>query len=606
MHIIIRRLRTGLVVAAVAAVVLALSTPSLIANNPRGARYCSDTDHVFWFVQTSDTHIGSSGSTDANNLRWLVTTARSVIKPLFTVVTGDLTDSTNGNFLGIPNGPYQTEWNEYKNIVDPAVTATDYFDIPGNHDAYNDKTFAYYRANSVQGRASGGQLQLSWTRVLPFGTYHFLGVNTADNTGAKFSLTSPYGDHAGLDTTELSFIETKLADNAAANLTFVFGHHPVTATGTSTDTYLYYGQQQFISDLDRHQASAYGYGHTHASAVTQFTGNTYTGTMSNGGIRYVNVASLGKSSSGQYTVFAVDCDGVSQVPANVGTWPVVMITAPVSKYAGSAANPFAYSVPNASNPIRALVFDSAAVSNVVYRVDGASTWTSMTPVAGNAALWTANWDATNAATGSHTIEVKATGSSTVSNIITVDLVRSGNVAPSATNDSYTITQDKTLTVAAPGVLNNDTDADGNTMTAVKKSEPQHGAVALNANGSFTYTPATGFVGTDSFTYAASDGLLESTIAVVTLTVTAAPVTDTVTITRATYSSGTRQLSVTATSSQQPNVTLTVKNYGTMTWKAASAAYTYVKKTSKPASVTVTSTGGDTATATVTTVAAPTK
>jgi len=59
-------------------------------------------------------HIGTRGTTDSSRLQWLVTTARSVIKPLFIVATGDLTDSTNGNFFGItetdriePSGPVQ-------------------------------------------------------------------------------------------------------------------------------------------------------------------------------------------------------------------------------------------------------------------------------------------------------------------------------------------------------------------------------------------------------------------------------------------------------------------------------------------------------------------
>jgi VCBS repeat-containing protein len=50
------------------------------------------------------------------------------------------------------------------------------------------------------------------------------------------------------------------------------------------------------------------------------------------------------------------------------------------------------------------------------------------------------------------------------------------------------------------------------------SGPAHGTLALNANGSFTYTPAANFNGTDTFTYRASDGTLTSNLATVTLTV----------------------------------------------------------------------------------------
>ena len=96
----------------------------------------------------------------------------------------------------------------------------------------------------------------------------------------------------------------------------------------------------------------------------------------------------------------------------------------------------------------------------------------------------------------------------------------GNRAPLAVNDSYTTNQGTTLTVASPGLLTDDTDADGNTLTAIKVTNPAHGTVTVNANGSFTYTPTAGFSGTDTFTYKANDGLVDSNTATVTITVNA--------------------------------------------------------------------------------------
>jgi len=75
-----------------------------------------------------------------------------------------------------------------------------------------------------------------------------------------------------------------------------------------------------------------------------------------------------------------------------------------------------------------------------------------------------------------------------------------NDAPVAVNDSYTTAEDTTLNVAAPGVLANDTDVDGGTLSAVLVSQPTHGSLTLNSNGSFTYVPAANYNGTDSFTY----------------------------------------------------------------------------------------------------------
>src|SRR5207302_10155153 len=71
-----------------------------------------------------------------------------------------------------------------------------------------------------------------------------------------------------------------------------------------------------------------------------------------------------------------------------------------------------------------------------------------------------------------------------------------------------------------GVLGNDSDVDGDTLTAVLVSGPTKGSLTLNANGSFTYTPNANVNGTDSFTYKANDGALDSNTATVTITINA--------------------------------------------------------------------------------------
>nr|WP_232523476.1 LamG-like jellyroll fold domain-containing protein [Nocardioides sp. MAH-18] len=94
-----------------------------------------------------------------------------------------------------------------------------------------------------------------------------------------------------------------------------------------------------------------------------------------------------------------------------------------------------------------------------------------------------------------------------------------NTAPVATADAYSTKQGTALSVAAPGVLGNDTDADADPVTATGVTQPGHGSVTLAGNGSLTYTPAAGFHGTDTFSYRATDGTAESAPATVTITVT---------------------------------------------------------------------------------------
>ena len=93
-----------------------------------------------------------------------------------------------------------------------------------------------------------------------------------------------------------------------------------------------------------------------------------------------------------------------------------------------------------------------------------------------------------------------------------------NDAPVAVNDNYDVDEDMTLNIAAAGVLANDEDIDGDALTAVKASDPSNGTLTLNADGSFSYTPASNFNGVDSFTYRANDGMADSNIATVNITV----------------------------------------------------------------------------------------
>jgi VCBS repeat-containing protein len=103
-----------------------------------------------------------------------------------------------------------------------------------------------------------------------------------------------------------------------------------------------------------------------------------------------------------------------------------------------------------------------------------------------------------------------------------------NQAPVAVDDSYEVDEDQVLSVVAPGVLDNDTDVDGDSLTAVLVSGVSNGSLTFNSDGSFTYTPNADFNGSDSFTYVATDGALDSNLATVTITVNAvndAPVID---------------------------------------------------------------------------------
>jgi VCBS repeat-containing protein len=109
---------------------------------------------------------------------------------------------------------------------------------------------------------------------------------------------------------------------------------------------------------------------------------------------------------------------------------------------------------------------------------------------------------------------------------TVNLtVNAVNDAPVAITDTYSTPEDTPLVVNAPGVLSNDTDIDSTGLTTVLVAGPAHGSLILNSDGSFTYTPSANYTGTDSFTYRASDGSLQSALPTVTVSLEVTEVND---------------------------------------------------------------------------------
>lgn len=111
-------------------------------------------------------------------------------------------------------------------------------------------------------------------------------------------------------------------------------------------------------------------------------------------------------------------------------------------------------------------------------------------------------------TDRHVLVFAADGyTSVTSNPIEVRSASVINQPPVALGDEYKTIEgfEHTLNVSASeGVLQNDRDPEGGTLTAMNASDPPHGGVALVNDGSFSYTPEGGFFGDDRFTYQAAD------------------------------------------------------------------------------------------------------
>ncbi|MGF1522503.1 MAG: Ig-like domain-containing protein [Leptolyngbyaceae cyanobacterium] len=99
------------------------------------------------------------------------------------------------------------------------------------------------------------------------------------------------------------------------------------------------------------------------------------------------------------------------------------------------------------------------------------------------------------------------GTDTATVTVAVTITPPPNTAPDAVADSATTPQNEAVTI---DVLGNDADAEGDDLSVTEVGEAVNGTVAIDAEGTVTYTPNADFVGTDSFTYTVSDGDLTDT------------------------------------------------------------------------------------------------
>jgi ELWxxDGT repeat protein len=142
---------------------------------------------------------------------------------------------------------------------------------------------------------------------------------------------------------------------------------------------------------------------------------------------------------------------------------------------------------------------------------------SETLASGDGRVWVlGNLSGVTAAVGQYTLQLVAAGSDIIDaqgNALATDAhaswTNTEHAAPVAVDDTLNVGNALVFRRPAPGVLGNDRVASGCSGSAQLLSAPQHGSLTLATDGSFQYSPAAGFSGTDSFTYRVSDGTFQS-------------------------------------------------------------------------------------------------
>ena len=137
--------------------------------------------------------------------------------------------------------------------------------------------------------------------------------------------------------------------------------------------------------------------------------------------------------------------------------------------------------------------------------------------ADNTVTYTANAGFTGTDTFSYTASDGNGGTDT--GAVTVLVAPAGNVAPVATDDTFTVNEDSGTSLL--DVLGNDSDPDGDTLTVTAVTQPAPGTGSVINNGtSVSYTPPLNFHGSTSFSYTIDDGNGHTATATVTVNVTA--------------------------------------------------------------------------------------
>lgn len=373
-----------------------LFSTAILNGDTAEPKYRADAGHIFWFVQLSDVHY-SKAQYFADQDDHAYDEGLKTVNPAFTVVTGDLTDCKVGIYP-TQGAHHEQEFVLYRNeLTKRGITYGKYFDLAGNHDSYWDPGLTLHKKYSIIGEASG-KSQIFWRLGFSYGSYLFLGMNTADNAGPTFMQdTDQRGD---IDQFEIDEAVAEMDKYSDAAVVFGFGHHDTEATDNFAPL-----QTAFNSRGVKYWA----HGHEHDLGV-RVTGNA---------VRY-RMSSTGQMEDVNFTVFALDNDIVSRTTVNIDDpWPLIVVSAPAeSKWINkavdgtetTAVNPHAPVVPKACKtaPLRALVFSTGSVASVEFKIDsGASA--NMTKSASNNALWKGTFDATALTVGEHTMNVTSGG-----------------------------------------------------------------------------------------------------------------------------------------------------------------------------------------------------
>jgi large repetitive protein len=276
------------------------------------------------------------------------------------------------------------------------------------------------------------------------------------------------------------------------------------------------------------QTNTFGTGQTPATIGISPNPQSFTACSSDGGATnfksYTFTIPAG-APSGTYNVSASVSDAAGSYNVNQASFDLVVNRPPTADAGGDANEKYFVNVGSTvtlngsgTDPENKPLTYAWKFNNVDENNDG--------NLYDDATVQNPTFSAVGKAAGNYPVELKVTDQAglTATDDATV-VVQNPNTPPVANNDNYSVNEGGTLNVSAPGVLGNDTDANSNPLTATLVGTGPSNASSFNFNpdGSFVYIHDGSETTSDSFTYKANDGTVDSNVAQVNITI--APVDD---------------------------------------------------------------------------------
>ena len=410
------------------------------------------------------------------------------------VVAGDGSYTVNADLSGFNYGTITVKADVVNSQGNPAPTATDTTlksnlapTATGGSQSTNEDTAV--SGSLIGGDGNGDPITFAIDTMPAHGTV----VITDMTTGAYTYTPSP--DYNGSDSFTFTVNDGALTSSpATVNITVLPMNDPPTAAGSSETTLENTALSAAVSGTDVD-------GDTLTYAVSTLPAHGTLLLNDDGTYTYTPAANYYGSDSFAFTV----SDGsVTSSPATVGLTITHVNHAPVTADSSETTaedtpvSGTATASDSDSDPLTYAVVAQPQHGTVAWGAGGSYTYTPAS-----------NYN------GSDSFTFKVNDGTVDSNTSTVSLtITADNDAPTVNDASATTAEDTPLSAAVSG-----SDVEGSTLTYTVVTPPEHGAIVLNADGTYTYTPDANYHGPDSFTFKANDDSLDSAPGTVTLTVT---------------------------------------------------------------------------------------